>query len=167
MRKFLLIGFFGAVAWIVAVTLPHVSFSSIEQTVANLRAEADASRAEVRGDYASARQIRERAQLAARRSGGDPRTTKAEDLKLEKFTWRISDRVGVATFTVHSNNSFPLKDIEFTCDTYGRGGTLLSHLKTTSYEVIPAKTTKVFKEVNLGQIDAQSASMNCSVTGAS
>ena len=79
----------------------------------------------------------------------------------------MGDRVGVATFTVRSNSSFPLKDIEFTCDTYGKSGTLLSHLKTKSYEAIPARTTKVLNEVNLGVIDAQSASMNCSITGAS
>jgi hypothetical protein len=86
----------------------------------------------------------------------------------DKFNWYLGgfDVVAIATFTVKSTNSFPTKDIEFTCTTYGASGTPLSKVAHTVYDVVPPKSSKVLREVNLGFVSSQSTRMSCSITSA-
>ena len=98
-----------------------------------------------------------------------PRAAKARDLRIEKFTWHAGGfgRVAVATFTVRSTANLPLDDVEFSCVTYGKSGIALSRLAQTVYDTVPAHAAKIFKDVNLGLIDAQSDEMVCVIAGAS
>jgi hypothetical protein len=121
------------------------------QTKAEVEAEAKAAKA--------------RAETAARAAAmKDP----AAGLTLQNITWHLGgfDVVAIATFTVKSTNDFPTRDIEFSCTSHGASGTALSGVTHTVYDVVPAKGTKVFREVNLGFMSSQSATLSCRISDA-
>src|SRR5215470_1166409 len=91
---------------LVALNVLPLIGGSLEETAANLRREAEAARAEAKGDYFSAKAIRETA------TTNDPRAAKARDLRLETFAWRMSSAGRITTdFTVKSNSATSLSDI--------------------------------------------------------
>ncbi len=81
------------------------------------------------------------------------------------FNWSKGgfDAVMIANFTIKSTLQFQVRDIEIACTTAGASGTNLSATTKTIYDVVPAKATKRFSDVNMGFINTQSASANCRI----
>ena len=88
-------------------------------------------------------------------------------ITLVKTTWRLSGfgTVAEAEFTVRSSNDHATNDISFECVTAGKSGTRLSKVRATVYDTVSAKGVKVFRNVNMGFVDSQSATLACKITG--
>lgn len=84
---------------------------------------------------------------------------------IANYTWSKGGfgSVGLATFTIKNDNPFPVKDVFVRCSFYGNSGTALGQADKTIYEVIAAKKSRTFREVNLGFIHSQSARASCRV----
>jgi hypothetical protein len=79
------------------------------------------------------------------------------------FNWSRGgfDNVMVGNFTIKSTLQFDVHDIVIACETSGASGTKLSSASQVIYDVVPAKATKRFSNVNLGFINSQSVNANC------
>ena len=73
----------------------------------------------------------------------------------------------MASFTIHNGNDFPVKDIQIECPLSARSGTKIDSVKQTVYEIIPANSSKTFREVNMGFIRDQAKSATCEVVDVS
>ena len=67
--------------------------------------------------------------------------------------------------TLENTNSFPIKDVEVTCQDYGNSGTLIDRNVRTVYEVVKAKSSKAISNFNMGFIHSQATKSSCSVSG--
>ena len=81
------------------------------------------------------------------------------------MTWSKGgfDSVMIANFTIKSTLQFQVRDISIRCAGFGNGGTQLTRIDRTLYEIVPAKTTKRFNNVNMGFIPSQMTQANCTV----
>ncbi len=91
----------------------------------------------------------------------DPRTL----VTISDYSWGKTGfgAVGQGNFTIKNDNSFSVKDILVRCSFYANSGTNLGNGEATIYEVIGAKKSRTFKEVNLGFIHSQSSKASCRV----
>lgn len=82
------------------------------------------------------------------------------------FQWNKAgfDNVMMGDFTIHNTNRFDVKDIEITCQHFGKSGTQIDRNRKTIYEVAKAKSKKVVTGFNMGFIHSQAASTSCAVT---
>jgi len=95
-------------------------------------------------------------------------SAKAAPLVLPKLDFQWSkggfDNVMMGNFTIHNSNGFDVKDIEITCQHFGKSGTQIDRNGKTIYEVVKAKSKKVVNGFNMGLIHSQAASTSCAVT---
>lgn len=91
----------------------------------------------------------------------DPRTL----VTIADYTWgKVGfGTVGQGNFTIKNDNAFPVKDVHVRCSFYGNSGTQVSSSDATIFEVVGAKKSRTFKEVNLGFIHPQSTKASCRV----
>jgi hypothetical protein len=68
-----------------------------------------------------------------------------------------------ATFTIKNDNDFAVKDLGIQCDHAGKSGTVMDHNERTIYDVVGAKSTKKFRDVNMGFIQGQAIKSGCRV----
>jgi len=71
--------------------------------------------------------------------------------------------VMLATVTVRNNSDYPVKDIQIQCTHYAKSGTQIDSNTRTIFDVIPAKSTKVFPKFNMGLIHSQVESSACTL----
>lgn len=90
------------------------------------------------------------------------------NITMQNFDWSKSGfgSIMMASFRLKNENGFAVKDIAITCGLFAKSGTQLSTARQVIYEIIPAKSTRTFREVNLGFINQQSAQANCKLTDA-
>ena len=69
--------------------------------------------------------------------------------------------MAVGKFTIRNDNDSSVRDIAIACNFSGKSGTVLTEAGATIYDVVPAKSTKTFNNVNIGLIHSQAASGNC------
>jgi hypothetical protein len=95
----------------------------------------------------------------------EPRTL----VTISDFNWAKGGfgNVGLGTFTIKNDNTFQVKDVAIRCDFYANSGTSLSRADATIYEVVAAKKSRTFREVNLGFIHSQSSKASCRVISVS
>lgn len=89
----------------------------------------------------------------------------ATKMTLAAMTWNVGGfgTIGIINVTVDNANDFGVKDIAVRCIFSGKSGTELSSTRHTIFDTIAAKSKKVFREVNVGFINSQSARARCEV----
>jgi hypothetical protein len=92
----------------------------------------------------------------------------ADRLTMKAMTWSLGGfkNVGIVNVTIENANDFPVKDVGIRCNFNGKSGTQLSTNDHKIFDTIPAKAKKMFKDVNVGLIDSQSAGASCAVQSA-
>jgi hypothetical protein len=80
------------------------------------------------------------------------------------YTWFTDGMIMTANFKVHNATDHAFKDFEITCDHSAPSGTVIDHNTRTIYELIPAKSTKSFRNFNMGFINSQAHSSSCRIT---
>lgn len=95
----------------------------------------------------------------------DAKESAAKDVKLE-YSWKKEgfDNVMMANFTIKNNSNAQIKDIEITCTHFAKSGTRIDSNARTIYDVVPAKSKKLFADFNMGFIHSQAESSACSIT---
>ena len=88
-----------------------------------------------------------------------------ENIKLE-FSWKKVgfDNVLLVDFHITNASQYLVKDIRVRCTHYAKTGTKLGRNRATIYDVVPARTTKTFKDINMGFIHTQADSTSCVIT---
>lgn len=74
--------------------------------------------------------------------------------------------VGLVTIAIENQNEFAVKDVLITCDFTASSGTKVGTASGTIYETIKPKSTRTFKEFNIGFIHSQSQRGGCAVDSA-
>jgi hypothetical protein len=74
--------------------------------------------------------------------------------------------VALLDVTIKNNAAFTIRDPVITCRMEGESGTVIHALSATAYAELKSGTTKRISKVNMGLMDAQAVSSNCSVTAA-
>jgi len=89
-----------------------------------------------------------------------------KSLKIKKINWHIGGfgTVMVADLTIENQSEYGIKDFTIDCRLSGKSGTKISSCSKTIYEILPAKTTKTFRRVNVGLIHPDSARASCEIT---
>lgn len=84
-------------------------------------------------------------------------------LKVVNFTWSLTD-FNIAKFeiTVKNNSKFDIKDPQFYITYYSKSGSELGSGHESVYEIIPAKTTGVFKVEELAHSQSRRAGIGIS-----
>lgn len=95
-------------------------------------------------------------------------TTKDTAMRAVKLDYKCSKSdIGIlmADFSITNNSASEIKDIEITCEHYGKSGTKIDSNKRTIYDIIPAYETKFFNDFNMGFVHSQAHSTVCRCTG--
>jgi hypothetical protein len=69
----------------------------------------------------------------------------------------------VTDLTIRNRSLSDLKDFQLVCDNIGPSRSVIGQSKAVLYEVVPARSTKTFKEVNMGFMHPQTKSADCHV----
>lgn len=93
----------------------------------------------------------------------DPVEDALADVKLEYKWGKKHDTLMVANFIVINNGYRDVKDIEIECVHSGPSGTRIDSNKRTIYELVPARSRKVFNGFDMGFIHSQAVSSLCTV----
>lgn len=75
--------------------------------------------------------------------------------------------VSVMNVTIRNRALSNLKDFRISCEHMSASGTVISRTNRTIYEVVPARSTKSFRNVNMGVVNPQSKRFSCQIDGAS
>jgi len=91
-------------------------------------------------------------------------TTTRQDLTLD-FTWSKEgfDNIMEANFTIKNDGPYAIKDIEITCDHSAPSGTVIDRNTRTIYEIVKAKSKRLFTKFNMGFINSQVKSSSCRI----
>jgi len=102
-------------------------------------------------------------------AGLSPRERATEETKILKFGWEKSGfgAVMLGDFTIRNSSPYDVKDIEVRCSLSGPSGTVIDHNTRTIYDIVKARSTRVFRSVNMGFIASQSARSGCEIIGVS
>lgn len=73
--------------------------------------------------------------------------------------------IGIFDITIANKCDKDLKDIKLQVNYYAESGTKLGDTEHTIYEVLKAKQTKRYKELNIGFINAQSKRADVAIVG--
>ena len=94
----------------------------------------------------------------------DPKNIVKRDVKL-KFQWHKEgfDNIMMADFTLTNPTTYRFKDVEIKCTHFAPSGTEIDSNTRTVYEVVEPKSTKRFKEVNMGFIHSQAKKSGCEI----
>lgn len=89
-------------------------------------------------------------------------------LEIQKTSWTNGGfgSVAVMTFTIKNLAEFPIRDISLSCSFSAPSGTTLGTASHTIFDTIKSKSTRTFKDVNVGFINSQASSSGCSITAA-
>lgn len=69
----------------------------------------------------------------------------------------------IIDITLHNRALSHLKDFEIECEVTGNSGTTIGTARKTLYEMVEARKTRKFRNVNMGFINAQAARFGCDV----
>lgn len=75
--------------------------------------------------------------------------------------------VSVMNVTIRNRALSNLKDFQISCEHMGASGTVISRTSRILYEAVPARSTKSFRNVNMGVVNPQSKRFLCQIEGAS
>lgn len=81
------------------------------------------------------------------------------------YKWK-KDQFGVlmvADFTFHNDSARPIKDITITCTHSAPSGTEIDSNTRTIYEIVPARSSRVIKDFDMGFIHSQATSTTCKI----
>lgn len=98
----------------------------------------------------------------------DKRDIARRQIEVTDFAWSKSS-FGVMTLnrlTVANRSDYDLKDIEVRCLHSAPSGTDIDSNTRTIYEIIPARTTRTFRDFNMGFIHSQAARTGCTIRNA-
>lgn len=92
----------------------------------------------------------------------------ATKMNIKTLSWSKSGfgTVGLVTITIENQNDFPVKDLAISCDFSANSGTKIDSAKGTIYETIKPKSSRTFKEFNIGFIHNQAQRGGCSIDSA-
>jgi hypothetical protein len=100
----------------------------------------------------------------------DPEANKraAEHLSvIKKYQLRkTSDVMVVGDFTISNPSDYDLKDFVLRCEHFAPSGTNVDYSQKTIFEIIPARTTKTFRNFHLGFIHSQAVRNRCWIKNA-
>jgi hypothetical protein len=65
--------------------------------------------------------------------------------------------------TLRNDSLSNLKDFQITCESRGNSGTVMDSNTRTLYEIVEARSSRAFRNVNMGLLRSQAASSNCVV----
>jgi len=84
---------------------------------------------------------------------------------IEDYSWWKTgfDNIMEADFTIANDNPFPIKDIQIECVHTAASGTKIDSNVRTIYDIIPANSSKKFKNFNMGFIHSQAESTHCKI----
>lgn len=89
-----------------------------------------------------------------------------ENTKITKWHLRKDD-LGITVkgdFTVRNDGDIAIKDLDIYCQSYASSGTAIDSNKRTIYEIVPAHSTKMFRNFDMGFIHSQAHSNKCLIT---
>lgn len=98
-------------------------------------------------------------------SAGPAHAYRGVVLKKSSATKEGFGTVFVGTFTIKNENAYAVKDIEITCEHYGRRGMKLSTTSKTIHDALKAGQTRTFRDVNVGFISDQAERYSCEISG--
>jgi hypothetical protein len=100
-----------------------------------------------------------------RRAKLSPLALANEDTNIVKLTWRKGGfgSVMIATFVIRNNSPMDVKDLEIRCEHSAPSGTVIDENTRTIYDVVKARSTRTFSNVDMGFIHSQAASTSCVV----
>lgn len=89
----------------------------------------------------------------------------ATKMSIKSLSWAKSGfgTVALVTLTIENMNDFAVKDVAISCDFKANSGTKLNTAESTIYETIKAKSSRTFKEFNVGFIHSQASRGGCSI----
>lgn len=86
-------------------------------------------------------------------------------IEIKTTSWFIDNGMAEGNFIIKNNNeNINIKDINVICIFYSNSKAALNSYNKTFYDFILAKGKKSFKKVNLGFVDDQVKSMQCTVS---
>jgi len=91
-----------------------------------------------------------------------------DQLTLKHIGWYNGGfgNIYMGDFKVHNNSDRNIKDISIECTMNAKSGTDVGKVSATIYENINAKSSKRFKEVNMGFMNSQAKTSNCEIISA-
>jgi hypothetical protein len=92
--------------------------------------------------------------------------TLLQNVHLVNFSWSTGgfENIMMANFLIRNNNDFAIKDITVKCVHAGKSGTTIDSNTRTIYDSINAKSSKTFRDFNMGFIHSQAATSQCSLS---
>lgn len=78
-----------------------------------------------------------------------------------------SGNVLVIDVTIRNDSLSHLKDFQMVCENKGNSGTTTDTKRRVLYEIVEARTSRTFREINMGLIDNQAAKTDCRIASAS
>jgi hypothetical protein len=98
-------------------------------------------------------------------SSASPKDVLLRDVKLN-FRWSKGGfgNIMLADFTIKNPTQYRFKDFEIKCTHYAPSGTVIDSNTRTIYEIVEPKSTKVFRQMNMGFIHSQAAQSGCQIT---
>jgi uncharacterized protein YxeA len=106
---------------------------------------------------------KEAAARAAQRELDSQRQRPLDFLTLDMTNWYKGgfDSVMIVSLTIKSTLQFPVRDIGIRCTLSANSGTELQRIEKVIYDVVPAKATKRFNEINMGFVHSQATKAGC------
>lgn len=82
------------------------------------------------------------------------------------FKWTTTgfDTIMEADFTVDNQSKYDIKDLTITCTHFSKSKTKIDSNTRTIYDVVKAKSKKMFPKFNMGFIHSQADSSICKIT---
>lgn len=78
-----------------------------------------------------------------------------------------SGNVLVIDVTIRNDSLSHLKDFQMVCENKGNSGTTTDTKRRVLYEIVEARTSRTFRDINMGLIDNQAAKTDCRIASAS
>ncbi|NPU69970.1 hypothetical protein HL667_33615 [Bradyrhizobium sp. 83012] len=130
----------------------------------------DAWRAKVKAEEAARTKAAEAERLrqAERDAEAERKRPVTREMTISKISWEKAGfgNVALLNLTIANANGFAIRDVVLDCSFYGASGTEVSQRLHTIYDIVPAKASKRFTQINVGFIHNQSARGGCSIVRA-
>lgn len=99
-------------------------------------------------------------------SGSQEKLPPKTAVTVKDFDWYVSgfSTVMMVNVTISNPTDYAVKDVRIECTYSGKSGTRLGQNVQTIYDVVPARCTKTFRDVNMGFINPQASAANAKVT---
>jgi len=88
-----------------------------------------------------------------------------EQFRIRSLSWEKSGfgTVMIANFTIHNDNTIPVKDVKVQCSSWGPSGSIIDSNAQTIYESIRGRSYLDVTKLNMGFIRSEAVDTKCKV----